>query len=60
MVSAPCIVGPQDIYPWLSLLFLQKQISMLLLQIKNDEHILDGNLFKSLHEASSRKEVPNY
>jgi len=44
----------------ISLLFLQKQISMLLLQIKDDDHILDGNLFKSLHESSSRKEVPNY
>jgi len=33
---------------------------MLLLQAKDDDHIPDGNLFKSLHKSSSGTKVPNY
>jgi hypothetical protein len=33
---------------------------MLLLQIKDDEQIRDGDFFKSFEKSSTKKEVRNY
>jgi hypothetical protein len=42
------------------LLILKIQFPMLLLQIKDDEQIRDGDFFKALEKSSTKKEVRNY